>query len=205
MDNNMMKLMMKMFGILTIVFCGIALIVPWAGLGIMGFGVGVYPWGILSDAAFMTSGQSDFFFIQTMQTGVAEAIVFAICMIITFVLTIIALILSIRSIMSVNMNIANSFLKIGIISIIAIILCVIGVFSANSAFTSNIGIGFGYSWGFYLMIFAIIISFVFKILLIRPMWHQVHSARILRKFSLQRKFASVPFSPVPSYTRRIRR
>lgn len=147
MGNKEMNLIVKIIGIIGAVFCGISLIVPWAGWGPFG----LYTWG--SSAL----GQWDFFFITTMSSGVIESIVAGVCLIIAFVLTIIALILGIVGFKNVSIKKSNSFLTAGILSIVAIILCVVAV----SQFSGNIpGFGLGYGAGFFLIIIAMILYFV---------------------------------------------
>lgn len=153
-----MNLIVKIIGIIGAVFCGISLIVPWAGWGPFG----AYTWG--SSAL----GQWDMFYITTMSSGVVESIVFGICMIIAFVLTIIALILGIVGFKNVGIKKTNTFMTAGILSIVAVILCVVGI--------SQWGGFIGYSAGFFLIIVALIMYFV--------------------AFGLQKAFALSPAQPV---------
>ena len=149
-----MNLIIKIMGIVAAAFCGISLIVPWAGLGPLGY----YTWGGTS-----VQGQWDIFYITTMSSGVVEAIVSAICMIIAFVLTIIALIIGILGAKNLGVKKSNSFLIAGILSIVAIVLCIVSVSQVNATLgqlAGIIGIGIGYSWGFFLMIFAVVMFFV---------------------------------------------
>lgn len=150
-----MKLIVKIMGIVAAAFCGIALLVPWAGLGPLGY----YTWGGTS-----IQGQWDIFYITTMNSGVTEAIVSAVCMIIAFVITIIALIIGILGAKNLGVKMSNSFLIAGILSIVAIVLCVVSISQANAVLGQLAGgfiaIAIGYSWGFFLMIFAVVMFFV---------------------------------------------
>jgi len=152
-------MIVKIMGIVAAAFCGISLIVPWAGFGPLS----VYPWGGTSITA---TGQSqlDFFFIQSMTSGAGQMIAYAICMIIAFILVIIALIIGILGAKNLAIKMSNSFLIAGILSIVAIVLCVVSVSQVNAMigqFTGGfITIAIGYSWGFFLMIFAVVMFFV---------------------------------------------
>ena len=159
MEIKEMNLIVKITGIVGAVFCGISLIVPWAGWGPF---FGAYTWG--SSAL----GQWDMFYITTMSSGVVESIVFGICMIIAFVLTIIALILGIVGFKNVGIKKTNTFMKAGILSIVAVILCVVGI--------SQWGGFVGYNAGFFLIIVALIMYFV--------------------AFGLQKAFALSPAQPM---------
>jgi len=163
MEIKEMNLIVKIIGIIGAVFCGISLIVPWAGWGPFG----AYTWG--SSAL----GQWDMFYITTMSSGVVESIVFGICMIIAFVLTIIALILGIVGFKNVGIKKTNIFMTAGILSIVAIILCVVAVSQLGG---STPGFGLGYGAGFFLIIIAMILYFV--------------------SFGLQKAFAISPAQPM---------
>jgi len=153
-ENKEMNMIVKIMGIVGAAFCGISLIIPWAGLGPLGY----YTWGGTS-----IQGQWDIFYITTMSSGVTEAIVSAVCMIIAFILTIIALIIGILGAKNLGVKKSNSFLIAGILSIVAIVLCVVSVSQVNATLgqlAGILGIGIGYSWGFFLMIFAVVMFFV---------------------------------------------
>ena len=153
-----MNLIVKIIGIIGAVFCGISLIVPWAGWGPFG----AYTWG--SSAL----GQWDMFYITTMSSGFVESIVFGICMIMAFIITIIALILGILGFKNVGIKKTNTFMTAGILSIVAVILCVVGI--------SQWGGLIGYGAGFFLIIVALIMYFV--------------------AFGLQKTFALSPAQPM---------
>ena len=171
MEIKEMNLIVKIVGIIGAVFCGIALLVPWAGLGVGGFGIGIYPWGISTN--MLGSQDWDIFFINAMSSGVVQSIVSGICMIIAFILTIIALILGIVGFKNVSIKKSNSFLTAGILSIVAIILCIVAVSQLGG---NTPGFGLGYGAGFFLIIIAMILYFV--------------------SFGLQKAFALSPAQPM---------
>ena len=173
MEIKEMNLIVKITGIVGAVFCGIALLVPWAGLDVGGFGIGIYPWGISTN--ILGSQGWDIFFIDAMSSGVTQAIVSGICMIIAFVLTIIALILGILGFKNVGIKKTNTFMTAGILSIVAIILCVVAVSQLGGG-TQGFVIGLGYGAGFFLIIVAMILYFV--------------------SFGLQKAFAMSPAQPM---------
>jgi len=172
MEIKEMNLIVKITGIVGAVFCGIALLIPWAGLGVGGFGIGIYPWGISTNIPGLLQDW-DIFFINAMSSGVVQSIVSGICMIIAFVLTIIALILGIVGFKNVGIKKTNTFMTAGILSIVAIILCVVAVSQLGG---STPGFGLGYGAGFFLIIIAMILYFV--------------------SFGLQKAFAMSPAQPM---------
>jgi len=146
MGNNDMNLVVKILLIVAVVFCGLSLIVPWIGVGPWGY----YTWG------FNVLDEWNFFYIDSFTSGVTEAITFGISMIIAFFITIAALIVGAVGIKNVGIKKSNSLLTAGILSIVAIIFCVV----AMSQFGNNTFGIIGYSYGFFMMIFSAVMFFV---------------------------------------------
>jgi len=147
MENNSMNIVVKIILLIGVIFCGISLIVPWAGISNLGY----YTWG----ANFLD--EWNIFYIDSLTSGVTEAIIFGISMIIAFFITITAVVIGAIGIKNVGIKKSNSPLIAGILSIVAIIFCIIAV----SQFSSNVpGFGIGYGAGFFLMIFSSVMFFV---------------------------------------------
>jgi hypothetical protein len=175
--TDFMRLVMKIFGLLAIIFIGIAIAVPWAGYTIPGtnYGLSLNGWGVSTSIPESLVGSesykllSDPFYINTMQAGITEGTVASICMILVFIFTILTLLISIKAFRSIGTGGVNkTYLFAGIFVIITMVLCVIAVSQANSYGTSQnyyqggssiIG-GFGYTWGFILAIIAMIFFFI---------------------------------------------
>lgn len=150
MVNNNMNIISKIFLIVAVVFCGISLIIPWASWAGVG-NIGYYTWGA------NIANEWDFFYTDALTSGVTESIVFGVSMIIAFIITIIALIVGAIGIKNIGIKKSKSPLIGGILSIVAIIFCIIAV----SQFSSNIiGFSMGYGIGFFLMIISCIMFFV---------------------------------------------
>jgi len=175
--TDFMRLVTKIFGILAIVFIGIAIAVPWAGYTIPGtnYGLSLNGWGVSTNIPESLVGTesmkylSDAFYINTMQSGIATGTVASICMILVFIFTIITLFICIKAFRNIGLGVLNkTYLFAGIFAIITMVLCVIGVTQANSYGTevnyllggSPISGGFGYTWGFILAILAMIFCFI---------------------------------------------
>ncbi|MCK4364819.1 MAG: zinc ribbon domain-containing protein [Thermoplasmatales archaeon] len=159
MENKEMTLIVKILGLVGAIFCGICLILPWAGISLLGSGMSLYPWGA---SAFSTiASEWDFFFINSISTGVTENIVLSVIMIVAFIITIIALIIGILGVIKIGKKPSNSMLTAGILSIIAVILCVIAISQANALINqTGFGIALGFGAGFFLIIIAMILYFV---------------------------------------------
>lgn len=155
-----MTLIVKILGLVGAIFCGICLILPWAGISMLGSGMSLYSWG--TSTYLPTASVWDFFFINSISTGVTENIILSVVMIVAFILTIIALITGILGVVKIGKKPSNSMLTAGILSIIAVILCVIAVTQANALINqigfSGIALGFGA--GFFLIVIAMILYFV---------------------------------------------
>lgn len=159
MENKEMKLIVKIIGLVGAIFCGICLILPWAGISMLGSGMSLYPWGASSYSPIASTW--DFFFIDSISTGVTENIVLSVVMIVAFIITIIALIAGILGVIKIGKKPSNSMLTAGILSIIAVILCVIAISQANALINQiGFGIGFGFGAGFFLIIIVMILYFV---------------------------------------------
>lgn len=143
MGNNDMSLVVKILLIVAVVFCGLTLITPWINPG-------GYTWG------GSALDQWDIFYINSFSTGVFEVIFLAIAMIVTFFLSIAALIIGILAIKNIGFGKTKTSLIAGIISIISVIFFLVAV---------NVVIGeyaqlFDYGLGFFFMIFSAVMFFV---------------------------------------------
>ena len=85
--TEFMRLVIKIFGIIGIIFIGIAIAVPWAGFSSGSYGVSLNAWGSSTNIPESLVGSegikylSDPFYINAMQSGFTEGIVAGICMI----------------------------------------------------------------------------------------------------------------------------
>jgi hypothetical protein len=168
--KNFIINVLRIFGVIGIIFCGIALTVPWVGFGYLGYVFSFNAWGISSNipTTTITVSTSDAFYINTMSTGGTEGIFTGICMILVFIFTLITLFIGIIGLKKIQFQGSKTFLIAGIFAIITIILCVIAVSQIKSAIQTtmtittpiNIGSLIGYSYGFILMIIALIFFFI---------------------------------------------
>ena len=141
-----MNLIVKIILLIGVIFCGLSLIIPWIGVGQWGY----YTWG------FNVLDEWNFFYIDSFTSGVTETIIFGISMIIAFFITIATLIVGAVAIKNVGIKKSSSPLIAGILSIVAIIFCVL----AMSQFGDNTFGIVGYSYGFFMMIFSSVMFFV---------------------------------------------
>ena len=174
--TDLMRLFIKIFGIMGMIFIAISLLVPWASYTIFGtnWGLNMNTWGVSTNIPQTIVGEagykylSDPFYINAMQSGITEGIVTAICMILVFIFAIITLLLGLKAFKSIGSEgFSKNYLNAGIIAIIPIALCVVGVIQGSS-YGSTIYFqitgtpfsgGFGYTWGFILTIIAMIFFF----------------------------------------------
>jgi len=174
--TQIMTWVMKIFGIIGMIFIGISLAVPWANYTEPGtiYGLSLNGWGLSTNipstgiSTEIYKYFSDPFYINTMQAGIAEGTVAGICMILVFVFTIITLLLSIKAFRTIGIGATKNYLITGIFSIVTIVLCVIGVIQANAYGSAmyyglsgtTVAGGFGYTWAFILTIIAMIFFFI---------------------------------------------
>lgn len=174
--TDVIKLVIKVLGIIGMIFIGISLMVPWASYTIFGtnMGLSMNTWGVSTSIPQSVVGEagykylSDPFYLNAMQSGITEGIVAGICMILVFIFAIITLLLGLKAFKNIGSeDINKNYLNAGIFAIIPLVLCVIGVMQGSS-YGSNIYFqltgtaftgGFGYTWGFILLILAMIFFF----------------------------------------------
>ena len=139
--TQVMMWVMKIFGILGMVFIGISLIVPWGAYTIpmTNFALNINPWGVSTSIpseylAGADSFVSDIFYINTMQNefGISEGTIAGIFMILFFILKIITLLISKKAFRGIGTGDNMSYLMTGIFSIITLILCEISVLISNT-------------------------------------------------------------------------
>ena len=141
MQNQEIKMIIRIMGIIAVIFCLLALVLPW--------GEAFYTWG------FSYSGVTYPFYIEFFTMSVTwELIFFAISMIILFILTLITLIIGIISVIKINRASKHIFLTLGIICIFEFIFYIVAV-SVVSGFSASFGF---YSIGF---IFILITGILF--------------------------------------------
>lgn len=154
MKNKETNTIIRVFGILGIIFCLFSLLTPWSNSAFT-FGIfsGEYSSPFYIDIFTSQSiRDSDFFF---------QELFFSIAMIIILIFTIIALILGIISIGKVEMEVPSTFLLISSIFIVNIILYI----TAVSLCSDNISYAdISYGIGFITAIIAFIIFFILFIL-----------------------------------------
>ena len=165
MQNKEMNMIFKIIGIVAVILCGVSLIVPWSSISFGGESAGFYTWGGLAPDS------SDVFYIDMIGTGEVEAIIFSICMIIAFIITIIILLIGLIGVKNIGVKKSHSFLTAGILSIVAMVLCIVAVSQINSVINQAsyglagaFGIEAGYSIGFFLILVSMIMFFVTYIL-----------------------------------------
>ena len=131
MQNQEMKMIIRITGMIAVIFCLLALVLPW--------GEYFYTWGI-SGYNYTSPFYIDFF----TQGASVESIFFAIAMIIIFILTLITLILGIISVIKINTTSRHIFLTLGIICIFEFIFYIVAVsvVSGSSASFGYYSIGF---------------------------------------------------------------
>lgn len=142
MQSREMNMIMKIMGLLAIIFCLIALFGPWGNY--------IYAWGISGP------GYTNAFYTDVFNTGVGEAIFFGIAMIVIFILTIIALIILLLAFRDINVGRYDRFLTAGILAIVEFVLYIIAVSVASSGYAS----GGAYGAGFVLILITAILCFI---------------------------------------------
>jgi hypothetical protein len=149
MQNNEMNMVLKLIGILGVIFCLLALLLPWSDSS--------FTFGIFSDG-YSTPFYVDLFTNEFFHSalGAGQVIFFAIVMIIIFILTIIALIFSINNVRNIGRVLPNKYLTLGILLIIDVILYIIAV----SILSSGISTFGAYGIGFAMAIISAILFFM---------------------------------------------
>lgn len=147
MAEKEMKLILKVLGIIGVIFCLVALLVPW--------GNSVFTFGIFGD------GYSTPFFIDLFTNQIiGQAIFFGIAMIIIFVITLITLLFGVLAIKNFERTPSNKYLTLGILLIVNVVLYIIAVSILTSAFGIFGTFIFGYGIGFVFCIIAAIMFFI---------------------------------------------
>jgi len=149
MQSNEMNMIMKIFGILGMVFCLIALLAPW--------GNGIFTFGIFAEG-YSTPFGIDLFTNQFYQEilGAGQVIFFAIAIIIIFVLTLVALLLSILTVRNIQSSPPGRSLVIGILLIVSFIMYIIAV----SVLSGGSGTFGAYGAGFVMALIGAILFFI---------------------------------------------
>jgi len=172
--NDILTWVIKIFGIIGMIFIGISLALPWASFNLFGNGLNLSPWGAGSfgnAGAFVGTASSaldDVFYLKAMQSGTTEGLLGGVFYILLFVFIIITLVISIKAFKSIGSGIINkTYLIAGIFGIVTIVMCVIGTSQIDSfarvlagAQGAAIPGGFGYTWGFILVLITSIFFFV---------------------------------------------
>jgi zinc-ribbon domain len=142
MQSKEMNMIMKIMGLLALIFCLIALFGPWGNY--------IYAWG------FSGPGYTNAFYTDFFNTGVGEVIFFGIAMIIIFILTIVALLILLLAFRDINIGRYDRFLTVGILAIAEFILYIIAVSVVTQGYTS----GGAYGAGFVLILITAILCFI---------------------------------------------
>lgn len=149
MELKEMNMMIKIFGILGVIFCLLTLLTPWSESSFtFGFFSQIYSTPFYIDFFTNTSFHNIF--------GAGQIIFFAIAMIIIFILTLIALILSINNVRNISRVTPNKYLTLGILLIVDVILYIIAV----SILSSSISTFGAYGIGFVMAIISAIMFFM---------------------------------------------
>jgi len=147
MQSKEMDMIIKILGILGMVFCLVALLTPW--------GYGAYTFGLF-ETGYSSPFYIDLFTNQLYQTYAGQIIFFAITMIIIFVLTLVTLILSIITVKNIQKYQPSRFLTLGILLLITFILYIIAV----SVLSSGLGAFGMYGIGFVMALIGAIMFFI---------------------------------------------
>jgi len=126
MENKEAKLIIKILGLIGAIFVLIAQFVPWGG--------GAYLFAANLGISW------DFFYIQVMSTGIWQAILLGVVMIIIFFLNLVAIIFSFLSFKRIETKGSNAYLMPAILVTVEFILYIIGAGTVGSI--GLIGIGF---------------------------------------------------------------
>ncbi len=148
------NIVMKIIGILGVIFCIVSLLTPWSSSAFT-FGV------------FKLNYSSPFYYDFVTNPSIHEssfftmALFFSIIMIIIFIFTITALLMSIICITRIKEEISSSFLTISSLLIINVILYI----TITSLWTNNSSyVGSSYGSGFIAAIVAFVIFFILFII-----------------------------------------
>ena len=130
MQSKEMDMLIKILGIIGMVFCLVALLTPW--------GSGAFTFGLFQ------TGYSTPFYIDVFQSYAGEIIFFGITMIIIFILILVTLILSITTVKNIQKYPPGRFLTLGILLLITFILYIIAASVVSSGYSTYgmYGIGF---------------------------------------------------------------
>jgi len=105
-----------------------------------------------------------------MQSGIDGGLLAGVFMILVFIFAIITLIIGLKAFRSIGTGVLNkNFLIAGIFGIVTLVMCGIAIMQANTFGTIAFSIfsgggailgGFGYTWGFILMLITVIFFFI---------------------------------------------
>ncbi len=147
MQSKEIDMIIKILGILGVVFCLVALLTPW--------GYGAFTFGLF-ETGYSTPFYIDVFTNQIFQSYASQVIFFGITMIIIFIIILITLILSITTIKNIQKYPPGRFLTLGILLLITFILYIIAV----SVLSSSFGAYGMYSVGFIMALIGAIMFFI---------------------------------------------
>jgi len=150
MQNKEMKIILKILGLVGAIFCLIALFVPWGG----NFAFGLWTFGASS-----ITGQWDIFYTQTMTSGVAQAILLGVVMILTFIFTLIITILAFLGIRDINTKGTKKYFISAILATVEFILFIVAIAVAGATLTGG-GFGLGVGFGFVMILIAMIMFYL---------------------------------------------
>ena len=152
MTSKEMNMVIKIIGILGVIFCLLALLTPWSASS--------FTFGIFSEG-YSSPFYIDFFTNSLFHNmlGAGQVIFFAIAMIIIFILTLTALILSINNIRNIGKVPPRKYLTLGILLIIDIILYIIAVLILSSGIYGISTFG-AYGLGFVMAIISAAMFFI---------------------------------------------
>ncbi|UCF49738.1 MAG: zinc ribbon domain-containing protein [Thermoplasmatales archaeon] len=155
------SMIVKILGIIGAIFLLIAQFTPW--------GVGLYLFG--ADLGFLGF---NWFYVSFFESGVWQAILIAIIMIILFFVNLVVLLLSVQAIVRLNTHGLNIYQKLPIYVTVEFILYIVGFSIAAGGLT-----GYGIvSVGFVMILIAMIIFWIIfalaksQGLITTPMFHQ---------------------------------
>lgn len=150
MENKKKNTIIRVVGILGIIFCIASLLTPWSS--------SAYTFGIFKED-YTSLFYIDFLTDQSIRDSSFsnEALFFGIVMIVIFIFTLLALILGIISVLKVKDEVPVTFLLLSYLFIASVILyiTIISIWEGNIAYAGN-----SYNYGFYTAIIAFIIYFM---------------------------------------------
>lgn len=144
MENKEMNMIIKIIGLIGVIFVLIAQFVPW--------GAGAYLFG----ADFGAFGDWDIFYIRVMGLGIWQLTLIGVIMIVLFFLNLVLLLTGFLTFKNIATKGTTKYLKLGIFATVEFILYIVGISIASGGMA-----GFGaYGIGFVMILLAMVMFYV---------------------------------------------